>query len=1004
MTRTILFILITASLSISMAMPVPASPEINGARTEFDPQALYDSIDVLRRECRFEDAFDVATELLATLESSETGRSQEVENLRRTVNTLEMILALPANERAEIAHAYGLKIKFDEAFENDEIEEAIRLVEEQLAIKRKYFGQAEKEIVETIAIAAFFYDYSGDAAKAEEYYREALSIDIKVLGENHPDVATVLTNLGILLHENGQLEEVAGMYRQAYAIFSTVYGEEDENTVWTLSSFASLLKDLGDLSASEVMFRRVIAVNRKLYGDINSEVAANMNGLATVLLTKGEVSSAEPFLRESLVIYTELGEEYDVDRALTMINLASLLQDVENYAESESFYREALGILEGKFGEDHELVAVCYNNIADLLHDMGDYRSAEELYRKALKIRTALSGDEHPETAVMLLNLARNIRDDIRYNESEKIYSYALSMLKKLLGDDHPHISMCLYSLSNLYAVQGRYEEADRILGEVLRIYELSRSRLFAGLSRATFQRSPYSNLANANLALGRQKKAWPATEMELARILAELLSVSGAEPMTEGEKAESDSLDREMGEIESRVAVLQESLRKNQDKAIAEQLDDERGRLAEARVSWMVLRQTLADKYPMSGESVFSLERIKKSMPDRSAIIGWLDVEEKKGEYASWVYVIKKKGEVKWARLDNTGEMGTISPFGKTERFRRMLSAVDGSVNSVKLEAREMWKSRMKPLYGELKGITDLIVIASGAMLGIPVEVLVDDSGNYLSEKFRISYAPSATLYSWLREGRVEKDSGRGPALLVGDPPFAGENASLELKALSSLPGSRSEIEAISSIIESSQVLLGEDAAEQNIVSMARDGRIGVFSILHFSTHALLDSERPVRSSLVLSQADLPDQLEAALGGRRIYDGLLSVGEIVNEFDLNADLVVLSACETGLGQKIGGEGYIGFAHALFQAGARSMILSLWKVDDEATSILMKRFYENYMGAFDDERDGRRGMPMSKVRALDEAKKYTRGLSAGGHSFEHPGFWSAFILIGDDGR
>jgi len=152
-----------------------------------------------------------------------------------------------------------------------------------------------------------------------------------------------------------------------------------------------------------------------------------------------------------------------------------------------------------------------------------------------------------------------------------------------------------------------------------------------------------------------------------------------------------------------------------------------------------------------------------------------------------------------------------------------------------------------------------------------------------------------------------------------------------------------------------------------------------------------------------VLSQVGLPDPLEAAMAGRRIYDGLLTADEIVSELELNADLVTLSACETGLGARVVGEGYVGFAQALLQAGARSVVVSLWKVDDRATALLMRRFYENLRGEYADERSGQVGEPMAKAGALQEAKSWLRSYTdeRGQRPYEHPYYWSAFVLIGD---
>ena len=310
-------------------------------------------------------------------------------------------------------------------------------------------------------------------------------------------------------------------------------------------------------------------------------------------------------------------------------------------------------------------------------------------------------------------------------------------------------------------------------------------------------------------------------------------------------------------------------------------------------------------------------------------------------------------------------------------------------------------------------------------------IEALVDDEGVFVGDRYALSYVPSATVHTWLAK-RPRHGTARR-ILLVGDPPYnriqlasmeqeedvssavtvlspspdvlrgalAGEERALE--SLPRLRGTRDEVAGISAVSEASFLLLGPAASEQEMVRLAASGELEDFDTIHIATHAIVDDTRPERSALVLSQVDLPDPFEAAMAGTRIYDGLVTAKEIVREWELDADLVTLSACGTGLGKEVGGEGYIGFAHAFLQAGARSLIVSLWKVEDTATSLLMRRFYENRFGAYEGERSGDAGTSMSKARALQEAKRWLRDHTddQGRRPYEHPYFWSAFVLIGD---
>jgi CHAT domain-containing protein len=214
----------------------------------------------------------------------------------------------------------------------------------------------------------------------------------------------------------------------------------------------------------------------------------------------------------------------------------------------------------------------------------------------------------------------------------------------------------------------------------------------------------------------------------------------------------------------------------------------------------------------------------------------------------------------------------------------------------------------------------------------------------------------------------------------------------------------SRIEVETVAEVLNRPVILLGQDASEQALVELAESGKMRDYHTIHLATHALVDDEVPARSAFVLSQVDLPDPLAAAMAGERIFDGLLTAREVLRDWDLDADLVTLSACETALGREVDGEGYIGFAHAFLQAGARTLLVSLWKVEDEATSLLMRRFYENRAGAYSERRGGgQAGRRMSKAEALREAKHWLRTYTdtIGRQPFEHPRYWSAFILIGE---
>jgi CHAT domain-containing protein len=235
-------------------------------------------------------------------------------------------------------------------------------------------------------------------------------------------------------------------------------------------------------------------------------------------------------------------------------------------------------------------------------------------------------------------------------------------------------------------------------------------------------------------------------------------------------------------------------------------------------------------------------------------------------------------------------------------------------------------------------------------------------------------------------------------------------------------LPGTRYEVEALAQLFQSdsrpTRTLLATDASEPELDRLAGSGELGRFGFLHLATHGVIDEADPTRSAVILTQTGLPDPLEQVLNHRPVFDGRLSVREIQRTWELKAELVTLSACETALGREAGAEGFVGFTQALLMSGARSVCLSLWKVEDTPTALLMRRFYANLLG----KREGLNGS-LPKAEALAEAKQWLRTLTTGHapdptrssprearpatvsaephRSYDHPYFWAAFVLVGD---
>jgi CHAT domain-containing protein len=285
---------------------------------------------------------------------------------------------------------------------------------------------------------------------------------------------------------------------------------------------------------------------------------------------------------------------------------------------------------------------------------------------------------------------------------------------------------------------------------------------------------------------------------------------------------------------------------------------------------------------------------------------------------------------------------------------------------------AEELFNMLFGKLAGQLPLNSRLIVIPDGLLNYVPYESLVHN-GRYLIEDHQISYLPSASLIELLRQP-PKSASARDEQLdllALGDPTFAGRQAwDWDIPNLSRLPRTRDEVEYISSLIprQRARLYLGKDSTERAF----KQERLHKYKWIHLATHGFIDERNPGHSAVAL-----------ALDTNNDEDGFLRATEIA-DLDLDCDLVVLSACETGRGQLSSGEGIIGLSRSFFMAGARSVVVSQWAVSDISTAQLMKDFYQQLVNG------------AAKPAALREAKLR---MLHGGSETRHPYYWAPFVII-----
>lgn len=867
----------------------------------------------------------------------------------------------------------------------------------------------------------------GEYPEAESAYQRALAIRETAFGPDHGSVASCLNNLGALHWSQGQFRRAEPLFRRVVAIRERELGPDHPTLAINLNNLGMIYQYLGDYLRAEALFRRTQAILETRLGPRHPSVATIQNNLALLYHGQGQLARAEPLLQQSLAIREEvLGLEHP-QVAEGLHNLGLLTSDQGRHHESEEFHQRAIALTEASLGAEHPTLSLSLNNLGVLYRRQGQYERAQPCFERALEITEKSLGTLHHRYASSLAYLAANDLSSGRIAAAEPRLERSLAVFEQILGPEHPRLATSLLNLARVHGYQGRYTEGIALLERAAQLFESARLRVGHGLERATFQEAPYPTLAAYRLLSGDRAGAWRAVERDRGRVLADLLMQGAQRPLDELEIARGDSLARLMDRLENQLSAQMPSTDAAvEPDAYLDSAWEIRLQMLQVQASWSRFQRDLAEKYPVAAGVTDSLQRVQAFLDPRAAILGWLDVVAIDEQSRSWAYVLRADGPVHWVELAGT-EKSAEASGGELAAAWRLDLKQRPDTGSPPDGARDRFAAvRLHPVLPLLTGVDDLLVIPSGDMVDIPVESLTDDEGRYLGDRFAISYIPSATIWTWLREQGPRRSTAADPraVLLVGDPPFteaqlaamsrpepapaapamiaaaAGSSLLREAAAgdpgllalLPRLPGTRDEVLAIGALAGAATILIGPEATEQELIRLARQGELVAFCTLHLATHAFADPQRPERSSFILSQVGLPDPLQAALAGERVYDGRLTVQEILQEWRLEADLVTLSACETGLGRQVQGEGLVGFAHAFLQVGARALLVSLWQVDDAATSLLMERFYANLW---------QHGL--GKAAALQEAKAWLRGFETpdGRQPFAHPFYWSAFVLIGD---
>jgi len=890
-----------------------------------------------------------------------------------------------------------------------------------LPVNAAFVGTGAAQKNEILALHAKVTELARAAKYAEAlpFAERELAIAEKAFGPNHTAVAASLNDVARLYFQLGRFTEAEPYYRRTLLILEKVLDPGHREVAGALNNLANLYQNQGRFGDAEPLYRRALEIKEKTIGPDHPDVARSMHNLAMLYRSLGRYSDAEPLFTRSLAIRERtLGPDHR-EVAVSLITLADLRGNQGRYAEAEPLYKRALKIGQKVLGPNHPDVAAALNNLASLYQAQGRFADAEPLYVRSLTARETTFGPDHIDVAGSLHNLAVLYHNQGRDAEAEPLYKRALAIEERALGPDHPTVAISLDNLAKFFLDQGRYAEALPLTQRVIAIGLTS-----PAVALPVLYGAQNKDLISAERAMdGGLEVVQRANQSSAAAAVAKLAVrlAAGDDRLAQLVRKDQD-LAAEAEKLDKAIvaAVSKEPSKRD---AAAERWAKER--LAAIAAERAALKRTLAIEFPeyaaLSNPLPVTTTMLQSLLSDDEALVAFVAA----GDRTTYVFALTRD-RFDWKPIP----LGAETLSQKVAAFRQgldvdQISKPDSSRFDLGL-AYELHVSLLGPVEALVRDKKQLLVVPSGALTALPFHLLVTEKpaaaipetfagyrdAAWLIKRQAVAILPSIASFKALRAFGL-RNQGKKPMVGFGDPIFnpnptapptssrpATKSAARSLnsrayteywrgaeidrsrlaQSLPQLPDTADELKAIAEQVgaPASDIHLGRDANEATV----KRTPLSDFRIVYFATHALVagDVKGLAEPSIVLSLPPRPSEFD---------DGLLTSSEIA-QLKLNADWVVLSACNTIAGDKPGAEALSGLARSFFYAGARALLVSHWAVDSAAAT----RLTTSTFGIL--KSDPKLGRAAALRRAMLD---YLGDQSSPQNAY--PAFWGPFALIGE---
>jgi CHAT domain-containing protein len=894
------------------------------------------------------------------------------------------------------------------------------------AWRKPLSGDTSDDYAQSLKNLAGLYKNMGRYSESEVLHQQSIRI-IKSKGENTLSYANSLYNYALLYHATGNYRQAENMLKESLAINKKILGDQSSSYATGLNGLANLYAEIGLFTESETLYKQVIEIYRSQLGESHPYYATALANLGALFYQMGRYEQGERYYNSALVVERKHFGEDHIEVATTLYYMGILYRDMLKLDMSEQYFKKAIAIQQEHLGIAHPDYIKSVIGLGDTYVKSGKLKEGIVLYNQSMPYFKTPDGQGSANYAIFINNLAAlyKITDD--YTNAERLYQEALAIQLQRWGEASSEYKRTLANLSELYITMHQYVKAEPMIKKVIDAHLKEIQHNFPAMSEReksqfyktiSFQFDAFNSFAllrkNQNpLLLGDMYNHQLATKGMLingsVKIKNQILKsedaalialykiwiqkkeqIARVNKLTVAERVKRkisiDVLENEANELERSLSLKSERF-KNSDTPL---------------YTWQNVRSKLK-----KGEAAVEIIRFKKY---NSKLTVFTDTIY----FAALIITPETQKNPTLVLLENGNEL-------ETKYIKYYRNVIQQQKNGLTMEDKFSYPQFWQKMGEKLTGVNKVYLSLDGVYNQINLNTLVNPrSGKYLIDEIDIEIVTNTSDLLKVKSTKKQKKS---TASLIGFPNYnlgpeqrrteakkrgilpepQSELSTVALRGIESmntiaeLPGTKIEVQEIDKILTDHQwqvtSLLDNQALEETVKSLEGP------TLFHIATHGFFDPDIDrdhdqtlnyenvlFRSGLLLagSAATLYSKRNSLeVGDETTEDGVLTAYEAMNMDLDNTELVVLSACETGLGEVTNGEGVYGLQRAFKVAGADAIIFSLWKVNDEATQKLMTSFYNNWL------------ISGNKREAFTKAQLAIR------QEFELPYFWGAFVLIGE---